>query len=138
MFSIGSSLYINSPNNVNDITFYTVSDVLVNYSSMYPNSIMNEEFYQEYFCRYPIASAWWEIRNLLGNTVFDQFLINALIYGVSYTEPLRYKPRYFYNILMRKSTTSNQLIIDKAYSDRGLNFTPQVISAGVSNPPMEG
>ncbi|MEF3694351.1 MAG: hypothetical protein V3576_03290 [Candidatus Cloacimonadota bacterium] len=48
---------------------------------------------------------------------------------------LRYKPRYFYIILMRNSTPSNQLIIDRAYSDRGLNFTPQVVSAGVPNPP---
>jgi hypothetical protein len=37
--------------------------------------------------------------------------------------------------MMRTSTPNAQLIIDKAYSDRGLHFTPQVISAGVSNPP---
>lgn len=99
-----------------------------------PTIDLNEEFYSYYWCGESVASIWWEIRNRLGNTYFNQFLVDALINDVSPTEPLRYKPRYFYNILMRNSTSSNQLIIDKAYSDRGLHFTPQVISAGVSNP----
>jgi hypothetical protein len=96
---------------------------------------LNEITYEDYDVRHTISSAWWEIRNRLGDTYFNQFLVYALINNVLPTEPLRYKPRYFYNILMRNSTTSNQLVIDKAYSDRGLHFTPQVISAGVSNPP---
>jgi hypothetical protein len=36
---------------------------------------------------------------------------------------------------MSNSTLANKMIIDKAYSDRGLHFTPQAISAGISNPP---
>jgi hypothetical protein len=36
---------------------------------------------------------------------------------------------------MRTSTPNAQMIINKAYSDRGLHFTPKVVSAGISNPP---
>jgi len=108
-------------------------DTLNHISTVSPDSL-HEGAYEDYAVRHSIASAWWEIRNIFGDTLFDQFLVDALINDVSPTEPLRYKPRYFYNILMRNSTPSNQLVIDKAYSDRGLHFTPQVISAGVSNP----
>ena len=106
----------------------------LNYISTVTPLYLNERAYEYYDVRHTIASAWWEIRNRLGYTYFNKFLVDALIYDVSTTEPLRYKPRYFYNILMRNSTPSNQLIIDKAYSDRGLHFTPQAISAGVPNP----
>jgi len=133
---LGSNLYINSPNNVNDITNYSVSDVLANFPLEYPGVVLSEEFYQEYFCRYPIASAWWEIRNRIGASTFNQDLINAVgLIAQTGLDSLRYKPRYFYNILMSNSTLANKMIIDKAYSDRGLHFTPQAISAGISNPP---
>jgi len=102
-------------------------DTLNHISSVTPLNL-NERAYEDYDVRHSIASAWWEIRNRLSDTNFDRVLVDALISGVLPTEPLRYKPRYFYNILMRNSTPSNQLIIDKAYSDRGLHFTPQVES----------
>ena len=113
----------------------TVISVYNNSNYTPPNTTLDESFYSYYGCREPIGSAWWEIRNRLGDNYFNHFLVNTLIDNVSPTDSLRYKPRYFYNALMRNSTPSNQLVIDKAYSDRGLNFTPQVISAGVSNPP---
>jgi hypothetical protein len=40
----------------------------------------------------------------------DHFFVNALINDVLLTEPLRYKPRYFYNALMKNSNTPNQSI----------------------------
>ncbi|HQM17507.1 MAG TPA: vWA domain-containing protein [Candidatus Cloacimonas sp.] len=113
----------------------TVISVYNNSNYTPPNTTLDESFYSYYGCREPIGSAWWEIRNRLGDNYFNHFLVNTLIDNVSPTDSLRYKPRYFYNALMRNSTPSNQLVIDKAYSDRGLYFTPQVISAGVSNPP---
>ena len=127
---INSHIYVNELNSIHDIRNFSVSSVQSNY---YQSDTLNEDFYTRYYCRYPLASAWWEIKNNIGE--FTQFLIDRLIIDVSPSDSLRYKPRYFYNILMRNSTTANQLIIDKAYSDRGLHFTPQVISAGVSNPP---
>lgn len=89
---------------------------------------LNERAYEDYDVRHTIASAWWEIRDKIGNNQFDQFLIDRVKFDVDGTNALRYKPRYFYNILMRNSTPSNQLVIDKAYSGRGLHFTPQVES----------
>jgi len=109
-------------------------DVLNHINTVTPR-LLNEIAYEDYAVRHTISSAWGEIKSRPGGMVFNQLLINGLKYHVLPTEPLRYKPRYFYNILMRNSTLANQLIIDNAYSDRGLHFTPQVISAGVSNPP---
>jgi len=68
-------------------------------------------------------------------------LLSVLMSDVSIADSFRYMPRYFYNLLMTKVGESNehslnamQIAIDKAYSDRGLHFTPQVISAGIPNP----
>ena len=148
---INSNLYINSPGRAHDIAHYSVSDVLVNYSQDYPNYVLNEDFYQEYFCRYPIASAWWSLR---GNSLFpsseqgvagvDTLLVAGLkrvSREIPQNNAYRYKPRYFYNILMNQvadgsapnSLNPKQIAIDKAYTGRGLHFTPQVESYSAAN-----
>ncbi|MDD4156374.1 MAG: hypothetical protein PHY08_07350, partial [Candidatus Cloacimonetes bacterium] len=44
-----------------------------------------------------------------------------------------HKPRVFYNNLMRYATEEERAIIDLAYSDRGLYFTPKVITVSDLN-----
>jgi len=95
---------------------------------------LNEDFYSLYYCGMPIAAVWEDIRLSLWFDDFDIKLLGALTSIIANDQDL-HKPRFFYNILMRTSTPNAQMIIDKAYSDRGLHFTPQAISAGVSNPP---
>ena len=95
---------------------------------------LNEDFYSWYYCGMPIAAVWEDIRTSLWFDVFDIKLLGALT-SITVNDQDLSKPRYFYNVLMRTSTPNAQMIIDKAYSGRGLNFTPQVISSGVSNPP---
>jgi hypothetical protein len=107
-------------------------DTMNHVSSVTP-LYLNERAYEDYDVRHTIASAWWEIRDKIGNNQFDQFLIDRVKFDVDGTNALRYKPRYFYNILMRESTSENQRIIDEAYSRRGLNFTPQVESYSEGN-----
>ena len=126
------------------------------HSSEYPTSTVNEDIYARYDMRFPLASAWWDLRNRthfpdLNDNDFnavDTLLVGAL--GIVREEiPLnanyRYKPRYFYNILMSRVDTDNsswplndkQAAIDSAYSERGFHFYPTVISAvsdSVNNP----
>ena len=111
-------------------------DIMNHISSVTPPNL-NETAYEDYDVRHTIASAWWDIRDKIGDYQFDQYLIDRVKFDVDGTNDMKYKPRYFYNILMRNSTTANQEIIDKAYSDRGLHFTPRVISAGSNNPHKE-
>jgi len=147
------SIGINSTNH----NYGTPTDILSCYVDtihrLYnPQSLtLDETFYSWYDNRYPIASAWWTLREnpLFGEpdpttqvTAFDNILLSVLMSDVSIADSLRYMPRYFYNLLMTKVGETNQhslnamqIAIDKAYSARGLHFTPQVISAGVSNPP---
>jgi hypothetical protein len=94
---------------------------------------LNEDFYSWYYCGMPIAAVWEDIRTSLWFDDFDIILLGALT-SITVNDQDLSKPRYFYNVLMRSSTPSTQAIIDKAYSDRGFHFTPQVISAGVPNP----
>jgi len=125
----------------------TVSNVE---SSSYPLLPVNEELYGYYHMRFPLASAWWALRSDLhfGSTAVDTLLIAGLgIVGrdINYNAAYRYKPRYFYNILMRSVDTDNkswpfnpkQAAIDNMYSDRGFHFYPKVqsvASADVTTP----
>ncbi|HOH98713.1 MAG TPA: T9SS type A sorting domain-containing protein [Candidatus Cloacimonadota bacterium] len=97
---------------------------------------LNEDFYSWYYCGMPIAAVWEDIRTRLWFDDFDIKLLGALTSITVYDQDLS-KPRYFYNVLMRTSTPNAQMIIDKAYSDRGFHFTPRVISAGSNNPNKE-
>jgi len=115
----------------------TVTSVYNNTEYTPSNTTLNEDFYSYYGCREPIASAWWDLRTRLGALTFDQMLTSVLANQIVSSFPDRYKPRYFYNILMSNSSHATQLIIDKAYSNRGLHFTPRVISAGSNNPNKE-
>jgi len=93
-----------------------------------------------------IASAWWSLRS--NNTDFpsdgqidgvDTLLVNALEQveeNIPNNNAYRYKPRYFYNILMSKVDTDNtswplndkQAAIDSVYNARGFHFYPKVQS----------
>jgi hypothetical protein len=115
--------------------------------------MVTEDYYSSYYCRYPLASAWWSLRSnpLFPNSVqgvcgVDTLLVNSLrrvIREIPQNSAYRYKPRYFYNILMKQVDEDNnpyplnpkQIAIDEAYRSHGFHFTPQVISAGVPNPP---
>jgi hypothetical protein len=113
-----------------------------------PNTSLNEDFYSYYECRAPISSAWWSLRNnpvfgtpesLTQVKAFDRLLINALDdvrAQISSNNSYRYKPRYFYNLLMQRvadSSSSSELndkqkAIRDAYDARGLHFSPKVES----------
>ena len=95
---------------------------------------LNERAYEDYNVRHTIASAWWDIRNKIGDNQFDQELIEGVMVDVDETYALRYKPRYFYNILMRNAG-DNQEIIDEAYARRGLHFYPKVQSYSLAQKP---
>ncbi len=108
-------------------------DTLNHISAVTPHNL-NERAYEDYNVRHTIASAWWEIRNRIGNNQFDQELIDGVRFHVDVTDSLRYKPRYFYNILMRNAG-DNQEIIDEAYARRGLHFYPKVQSYSLAQKP---
>jgi hypothetical protein len=90
----------------------------------------------------PIASAWWELREDYDNfdysavDSFDKLLIKQLEIISNNLEVLRYKPRYFFNLLMNEVATdrenwmlnSDQEKIIDAYAQRGLHLYPKVIS----------
>jgi hypothetical protein len=134
----------------NDILNYTVEDIHTLYNPFTPPLPLNEVFYQLYENRYPLASAWWSLR---GNQYFpsdnegrngvDTLLVNSLAEVGENTlqnNSYRYKPRYFYNILMSRVDTDGiswplndkQLAINKAYDDRGFHFYPSVQSVAHS------
>jgi hypothetical protein len=116
-----------------------------------PNLSLGEDSYAVYDCGVPLASAWWSLRShsefqnpLSVNNVVDTLLVGAL--GVVKEDiPLnaeyRYKPRYFYNILMKRvddDTTPyplnpKQVAIQKAYTSRGFHFYPKVESYSGGN-----
>jgi len=133
--AINSELHI-SPSNSSNITNYHISTVKEEYYPLIPISQFNEDFYSRYYCRYPIASAWWELREHFGAEDFDDKLIRTLI-RLSKDEDLSrndwHKPRVFYNKLMNSSTEEERTIIDSVYSDRGLYFTPKVITVSDLN-----
>ncbi len=106
---------------------------------------LNEEQYAKYVHGVFLASAWWSLR---GNSLFPPDVlkngVDTLLVGglgivreeINQAASYRYKPRYFYNILMSRvgdnnnsmSMNEKQIAIDKAYSDRGFHFTPKVES----------
>ena len=133
--------------NISNISTSMVKDMCW---SMWP---LNEEIYSFHYFEYPIASAWWSLRShsefqnpLSANNVVDTLLIGAL--GIVKEDlPLnatyRYKPRYFYNILMKRvddDTTAyplnpKQVAIQKAYTSRGFHFYPKVQSYSLAQKP---
>ncbi len=98
-----------------------------------PGLPLNEEFYSWYYCGRPIAAALENIRIGMWFDDFDVKLVSVLSLITDHNPDVA-KPRYFYNVLMATSSPSEQVIIDKAYSDRGLFFSPKVVSAGEPNP----
>lgn len=118
---------------------------------------INEEGYSNYLSGLFLASAWWGLR---GNSLFpdgnpgvsgvDTLLMAGL--GIVKSgiiehtnDAYRYKPRYFYNILMSKVDTDDvswpfnpkQTAIDSVYSIRGFHYYPRVqsvASASVNTP----
>ena len=148
---LGDAVYQSMAQDSQDISdLITVESICEEYE---PSQSVTEDFYSNYFCRYPLASAWWSLR---GSSLFpnsDQGVVGVdslLVAGLRIVKrdiednvSYRYKPRYFYNILMNlvadgsapNTLNPKQAAIDNAYKSRGFHFTPQVISAGVSNPP---
>jgi hypothetical protein len=124
-------------------TSYNLSNT-VHISTQY--STVNENIYAHYWARYPLASAWWSLRSdpEYCPTAVDNLLIAGL--GIVRRDIVdnaayRYKPRYFYNILMDRvddgsaphSLNPKQKAITKAYESRGFHFTPQVESFSEGN-----
>ena len=115
----------------------------------YPTSNINEDIYGFYHMRFPLASAWWDIRNIFPFTTtefnaIDTLLVNSLNRvqnEIPQNNAYRYKPRYFYNILMSRvdnNSTSwplnnKQIEINNAYNERGFHFYPEVMSAVSAN-----
>lgn len=112
--------------------------------------LINEDKYCNYLCGLNIASAWWSLRNdtIFGLpnpdtsiNAFDDLLAYVLRNRVNSGSATRYKPRYFYNLLMNEVATNGQTTglndkqraIDAAYSSRGLHFNPQVESISSMN-----
>lgn len=110
--------------------------------------MINEDAYNRYMYGFNLASAWWGLRS--NNTDFpsdgqkdgvDTLLVAALEVVrtgiVEHTnDTYRYKPRYFYNILMSRveddnipwSLNNKQVAINNAYNSRGFHFYPEVMS----------
>ena len=133
-----------------DISFLTASQVRNLMWSYFP---LDEELYSFRYFDYPISSSWWTLRN---NTVFglpdpitqvkafDRILVNTIgLVGseLSINSSYRYKPRYFFNLLMQgvadigQTTELNdkQVAIKDAYNSRGLHFYPKVESISSGN-----
>ncbi len=123
-------------NNPYDISFYDVSLVHAD-QNFNPQSLpLNEEFYSWYHNRMPIASAWDIIRLRLGALSspqnFDLILLSVLS-TVDNGNLERYKPRYYYNLLMAHTDLDAQKIISEEYSNWGLNFNPTIESISSAN-----
>jgi hypothetical protein len=131
-----------------DILSYDVNDIHTFYNTQ--QLPLNEDFYSWFDNRYPIASTWWSLRNnplfSLPNPVtevnaFDDIIVKTLQQDVDPSFTSRYKPRYFYNLLMQRVADSGQTTglndkqraIDAAYSLRGLHFNPKVESFSGGN-----
>ncbi len=141
--SVGINSTVHDDGDELDIQGVDVNDVYTTYNSQ--QLPFNEGFYSYYFNRYPIASAWWTLRSnpIFGSPdpisqvkAFDKALVEVLATDVDVSFSDRYKPRYFYNLLMAKYSTDNQtwtlndkqIAIKDAYISRGLNFYPKVES----------
>ena len=122
--------------------------------SQYPSTTINEDLYARYHMRFPLASAWWSLRNRthfpdLNDNNFnavDTLLVGAL--GIVKRDlddnaSYRYKPRYFYNILMKRvdddvspyPLNPKQVAIKEAYESRGFHFYPKVESYSLAQKP---
>jgi len=150
-----ANYFCGSPTNNDRITSFgghkTLSTCYIAHN--YGNPI-NEEIYSYYIQGIPLASAWWGLR---GNQYFpadgqkngvDTLLVHSLNQvkdELPVNNTYRYKPRYFYNILMSRvdnNSTSwplndKQVAIDSVYSVRGFHFytkVQSVASASVQNP----
>jgi len=111
--------------------------------------LINESKYGCYLCGLNIASAWWTLRDNSafgpnprpGVKAFDDLLVKTLTEDTDTSEPFRYKPRYFYNLLMQRTAdplhsdnlTVKQQAIADAYNSRGLHFYPKVESYSGGN-----
>ncbi|MDD2231207.1 MAG: hypothetical protein PHY48_17630 [Candidatus Cloacimonetes bacterium] len=119
---------IGSPYCIYGVPIYPQQINVLNHISSVVTLTQGECAYEHYDARFTIASAWWELRNRMGETLFEQKLIQGLTTQVFTDDFLRYRPRYFYNILMRNSTPDDQQLIIEAYTRRGLHFMPKVES----------
>ena len=111
---------------------------------------LNEEGYSNYFSGIFLASAWWSLRDNdlfppgeQGNNGVDTLLVHSLNQvkeEIPQNNAYRYKPRYFYNILMNRVGDDDapyplnlkQEAIRKAYESRGFHFYPKVESYSVA------
>ena len=135
---LGDSVYQSMPQ-----VSTNISD-LITVQSICDSTSVTEDLYSNYFCRYPLASAWWSLRSdpLFSPTAVDNLLIAGLkrvSEEIIPNESYRYKPRYFYNILMdlvddvSDPERKRQNAINKAYESRGFHFTPKVESYSEGN-----
>jgi len=112
----------------------------------WPMFTLNEDLYTFRYFDYALASAWWSLRSdpEYSPTAVDNLLIAGLKRVSEEIIPnsaYRYKPRYFYNILMdlvddgsaAGSLNPKQFSINKAYESRGFYFTPKVESFSEGN-----
>ena len=115
-------------------------------STWFPSEPINEDIYSRYYCGFNLASAWWGLRSkslfppdAQGRNGVDTLLVESLKKvgrEIPENDAYRYKPRYFYNILMSRVAANNiswplndkQVAIDSVYSVRGFHFLPSVQS----------
>ncbi len=131
----GNPIFWNSPDYQFDLSDHS------NVTSIVIDPIaFNESKYSDYSVGRFIASAWWRMRE---NEVFDSnelSQVDALLVSVLNEIKLsgddRYRPRLFFNKLMSIVDDDNdpwplnekQVVIKHAYDERGLFFSPDVIS----------
>jgi len=126
-------------------------DLLIEFNMAFENSIsdslsLTEDQYTYYSKGRYLASAWWSLRSdpEYSPTAVDNLLIAGLGIvrrDIEDNTAYRYKPRYFYNILMDLvddgsslfSLNPKQQAINKAYESRGFYFTPKVESYSEAN-----
>jgi hypothetical protein len=137
---LGDSVYQSTPQ-----VSTNISD-LITVQSICDSTSVTEDLYSNYICRYPLASAWWSLRSdpEYSPTAVDSLLVAGLGIvrrDIEDNAAYRYKPRYFYNILMNRvgggstpfALSSKQESINKAYESRGFYFTPKVESYSEAN-----
>jgi hypothetical protein len=151
MDEAGATYFGGAPTSTFIVPNYNTYFNLNNLHTIPSSSTLTEESYSLKLSYIPLASAWWSLR---GNRYFppdtqgingvDTLLVNSLEKvgeNISQNNSYRYKPRYFYNILMSRVDTDGiswplndkQLAINEAYNDRGFHFYPTVQSVAHSN-----
>jgi len=105
-------------------------------------SLFNESNYSEYGAGRFIASAWWSMRQdpAFNHSTSEMVEVDTLLFSglsaIKNSENDRAKPRLFFNKLMKLVDNDNicwplnekQLAIKRAYNERELFFSPEVIS----------